>query len=61
MFATGTFHNLLPGKQYEKTWFDPRTGEYGETVIIETDENGQHEIGDKPDAGDWVLLMKLVQ
>ncbi|MCL2752393.1 MAG: DUF4038 domain-containing protein [Firmicutes bacterium] len=58
--TTGTFTNMIPGAAYEKIWFNPRTGEYGAPEIVTIAANGQHAIGNKPDANDWVILMKLL-
>ncbi len=44
---------------YEATWFDPRTGEWGESQQINADDTGRMILPVKPSAEDWALKLRL--
>lgn len=46
---------LPPGKQYQGTWFDPRTGAWSTSWQGVTDVNGELALPDKPTTSDWAL------
>ncbi len=46
--------------KYTVRWFDPRTGEYGETATVKI-KDGTYEIPAKPDTNDWVIVVKLAK
>lgn len=56
--AAGTVKGLKEDVPYTVTWFNPVTGEYGESET-RTAANGQIRIVQKPDRGDWVLTVKV--
>jgi len=53
---TGTLKGLA-NVTYTAQWFNPRTNAYG-TVSSFTPASGTYAIGNKPDTGDWVLIVK---
>ncbi len=53
---TGTIRNL-DNTTYAVQWYNPVNGEYGSSAE-KTIRDGTFDIGNKPDTGDWVLLMK---
>lgn len=62
---TGTIKNLDKNADYTYQWFNPRTGEFSQaqTAEIETNWLGstQFEIGSRPTAEDWVLVVQKVK
>ena len=44
--------------QHTYKWFNPRTGQYGATGTFTPSILNQWAIGNKPDNGDWVLLIQ---
>ena len=55
--TSGTVRILDTEKTYDAYWFNPRTGKY---TLIASDirsENGEYTVPNRPDTGDWVLLL----
>ena len=44
--------------EYEVQWFNCITGEYGEAFTV-TVTDGTYTLPAKPDAGDWVISIKI--
>ena len=50
-----TLAQTFPGKQYEASWFDPRTGSLQPIQHVSTSKG---DVITKPDAQAWLLLFK---
>jgi hypothetical protein len=57
---TGTLKNLLAHQTYKAQWFNPLNGRYTLIGKFMTD-SGEWTIPPKPDASDWVLLVKKIK
>jgi hypothetical protein len=44
--------------EYEVQWFNCIMGEYGEAFTV-TVTDGTYQLPEKPDAGDWVISVKI--
>ncbi len=56
---TGTVGNLVPNGSYTYQWFDPISGEYSEECEFTATKLGTYYIGDKPQATDMALLIRM--
>ena len=56
---TGTVSRLIPNESYTYQWFDPISGEYSEEYEFTATRFGTYYIGDRPQATDMVLLMRV--
>jgi hypothetical protein len=56
--ACGTLFNMKKNASYEARWFDPRTGRWTATITEPVTEKGEFKVPEKPDANDWVLLVR---
>ena len=52
---TGTVGQLKPKEEYTYQWFNPVTGEYGESGTFTSSSVGTHFIGKKPSDTDWAI------
>ena len=55
---SGVLHRLSPNSTYDAWWFDPRSGTSNHLAMSKSDSSGDWQIPAKPDALDWVLLLK---
>jgi len=56
--TTGKLNGMAAGKAYTLKWYDVRTGQYQDTVSITAGSDGTYDVGNKPDAEDWILLVQ---
>ncbi len=56
---SGTVGNLIPNEKYTYQWFNPISGEYSDEYEFTATRFGTHYIGEKPQATDMVLLIKM--
>ena len=54
--STGKLKGLDGSKKYSVRWYDPKTGKYIDEADAKID-GGAYVIPEKPDGGDWVLLV----
>ena len=52
---TGTIGHLKPSTRYDYQWFDPISGEYGESGTFQSTALGTYSLGDKLSATDWAI------
>jgi hypothetical protein len=52
---------LSGGCAYTATWFDPRTGEWGQPAKLDSDHRGGLILPDKPSEQDWALKLVIVE
>jgi hypothetical protein len=50
-----SFARALPAKEYNATWFDPRTGTAQAPIMV---SGAAHTVLSKPDAKEWLLLLQ---
>ena len=55
--ATGEIADFQAGKTLAATWFNPRSGDKGDTVKVTAAEDGRLVLPPKPDPEDWVLMV----
>ena len=55
--STGIIRILDKTKIYDVYWFNPRTGKYISIAKGVQSESGEYAVPDRPDKGDWVLLL----
>ena len=55
--ATGEITDIQAGKTLAATWFNPRSGEKGDTVKVTAAEDGRLVLPPKPDPEHWVLMV----
>ena len=62
IFDTIKIRNLERGVEYKSYWFDPRTGNKTNILVIKADKIGEYSFSGKdngkPDMLDWVLVLE---
>ncbi len=56
---TGTVGGLVPNGSYTYQWFDPISGEYSEKYEFTATRFGTYYVGDRPQATDMVLFIRV--
>lgn len=56
---SGTLTGLASGASARARWYNPRNGEFHESVQLVTTPDGTLSFPDKPDPQDWVLVLDL--
>jgi len=63
-FEAGTpetlIRSILPKTEYEFTWFDPRTGEWGEAMRLTTSQTGRTPLPACPTSEDWAARLEVI-